>query len=133
MKSIFVLIFMAVLIVSCDYESNEHYIIDNRTKNDIHVAFVKKYSNDKNDTTKLIVTPTEIRDFYVHKTATAVSKNKGDNYLDVFDTITISINDTLILNKDLYNMNNWDYWHKGNRDSESRFTFTVNDTDLKKK
>lgn len=133
MKSIFVLIFMAVLIVSCDYESNEHYIIDNRSKYDIHVAFVKKYSNDKNDTTKLIVTPTEIIDFYVHKTATAVSKNKGDNYLDVFDTIRISINDTLILNKDLYNMNNWDYWHKGNRDSESSFTFTVNDTDLKKK
>ena len=128
MKKILVSIFMVVLIVSCDYESNEHYIIDNKSKYDIHLDFVKVNSND---TTEVIVNSAATRDFYIHQTITALSKNKGDDYLDVFDTIWVSINDTLILNKDFYNMDNWDYWHKGSRDSESRFTFTISDTDLK--
>jgi hypothetical protein len=81
----------------------------------------------------VIVNPNIAKDFYLHSTVTALSKNKGDNYLDIFDTVYISINDTLILNKDLYNMDNWDYWRHGTRDSESKFTFTFNNADLKNK
>ena len=132
-KKLYFLIFMLIFVVSCDYEAKEHYIIDNKSSYDINVVYVKKYNNEKNDSTKVIVSPNMTKDFYENTTATAVAKDKGENYLDIFDSIYISINDTLILNKDLYNMDNWDYWHKGKRDSESRFTFTINNSDLKNK
>lgn len=80
-----------LLLESCDYEANEHYILDNKSNYNISVGFVKKYGNTNMDTSKVILNPNEVREFYVHITATAVSKDIRENYLDVFDTIYISV------------------------------------------
>lgn len=130
-KNLFTLLLLIISIVSCDYEAKEYYIIENKSRFDINVAFVEKYGNDKKDTINEIVKTNVTRSFYVNETITGLTKNKGENYLDVFDSIWISINDSLILKKELDNIDNWEYWHKGNRESESKFTFSINDSDLK--
>ena len=128
---LFIWISLTFIAVSCDYEGDEYYYINNKTNLDIKVSFVKKYGNDKKDTTKISVLSNETRNFYTYKTIAALTKQKGENYLDVFDTLWISINDTLTLNKDLYKIDNWDYSHQGSRDVENKYTFMINNNDIR--
>ena len=128
-KNLLTLLLLIISLISCDYMAKEYYIIENKTGFDINVAFVEK-GNDKKDTVNEIVKANTIRSFYVNNTNTGMAKSKGDNYLDVFDNLWISINDSLIINKDLLKIDNWDYLYIGKAEFERRFTFTINASDL---
>jgi hypothetical protein len=92
---------------------------------------VRRYGSDKKDTSKMTILSNETLNFYTHKTIAALTKQKGENYMDVFDTIWISINDTLKLNKDLYKIDNWDYSHHGSRNVGNRYAFMIDNNDIK--
>ena len=128
-KNLLTLLLLIISLISCDYMAKEYYIIENKTGFDINVAFVEK-GNDKKDTVNEIVKANTIRSFYVNNTNTGMAKSKGDNYLDVFDKLSISINDSLLLTKDLFKIDNWDYLYLGKAEFERRFTFTINASDL---
>ena len=128
-KNLLTLLLLVISLVACDSHAKEYYIIENKTGFDINVAFVEK-GNDKKDTVNEIVKANTTRSFYVNNTNTGMAKSKGDNYLDVFDNLWISINDSLIINKDLLKIDNWDYLYIGKAEFERRFTFTINASDL---
>ena len=129
-KNLLTLLLLIISLLSCDYQVKEYYIIENKSRFDIKVAFVERNGNDKKDTINEIVKTNATKSFYVKNSNTGIRKSKGENYLDVFDSLWISINDSLLLKKEINNLGYWDYWHNGKKEYVSKFTFSINDSDI---
>ena len=132
MNFIRLLLLPALVFTSCNRGTHERYIIQNDSDYEITVL-VDLADDNLNENTVLVIASQKEKEFLTRKiTPGTRGYVVASNYLGIFDNISVTINDSLKLFKDIYHMENWKMTEtKGLLGpTEEKLVFTVNNSDL---
>ncbi len=127
-----ILFISLILITSCEYEATENYVIDNQSSYDITFNFIiTKWTGAVPDSHDVFIESDNSAFLYQDEVIMAHLSSEGEDFLYKFDTITVKINDTLLLTKDINNFRNWEYNEAlGRVKDDNCHIFVINDSDL---
>ncbi|MEE4178290.1 MAG: hypothetical protein V2I46_12365 [Bacteroides sp.] len=132
MKAYALLFFLPVFFASCEPETKDLFFVDNRSDYEIVVRYVSFY-NTPDAQVKII--PPQMNGLFFDSHNVGEAFDRGNEFLFWFETLTMEINDTLIISKDYMNRSNWTFdilgGDGGRRDGGfAVYTFTVEPEDI---
>jgi len=123
-----ILIITISFLSSCDPACRDLYFIENNSSYEIEL----NYRNYQNDT--IIIIPSMQKQLFYEEFNIGITSDYGDNFLLYFDTISLKINDTILINKDYTKRTNWNfeitYNHKIGDGGTGNYSFYINDEDV---
>jgi hypothetical protein len=125
----FKILLLLILCYSCDPQGEYIYMITNNSDIDLSISY-KQWVED--DTTIAIPSNSEIV-FYSEVGAGWTPVDEGEDFLNVFDTISLQIPDTLMLTKDFYKRDNWEYRRYGGGhmdEGTGEYNFIIENSEL---
>lgn len=130
-KNLMLMILATIGFISCDPSTGEAYYLTNQSDYTVTVRFNDMIEDDKK--MEVLSNATELIFEYFDTGATT---DLGDNFLRFFDTIYVTINDTVELIKDVNKRNNWEFEIRddsgfGNA-GIGTYTFIISNNDLGK-
>jgi hypothetical protein len=129
-----IFVFGVLLIVSCEWEATENYIIDNQTKFNMSIDFIIINTGIDSTSQKsysISVQPETKEFLYQDNTIVALLFEENEDFLRYFDTIIVAINDTLRISKDINNYMNWEYNRVNHRISaDNCHIFAITESDI---
>ena len=127
----FKILLLLILCNSCVKEGKYIYTINNKSNCDFSVVY-KQWA--EKDTTILIPNNRKII-FYSYGGTGFTPSDKGQGFLNSFDTIFLQTPDTVEMIKDFYKRDNWEFkWGDGDgsyNDGVGEYNFIINMSDLK--
>ncbi len=115
-------------LISCDPGKEDLYYIDNKSDYDVLVYF-----NDWRNDTRLTI-PSKDKQLFHQEGDLGVAEDRGDDFLYWTDSIYITINDSMKIEKDYLKRINWTFeitggngWGDG---GQSNYTFIINNEDI---
>jgi len=98
-----IVLFIPILLVSCDAETTDYFYIDNQSDFDVIAEF--NVNNTNNNIIAAANFKTLIFEYYDFG---GNAKDKGNNFLNVFNnTLLLTINDSLTIDLDYLQRENW--------------------------
>jgi hypothetical protein len=102
------LLFAVFLLISCDKEGDYYYSINNTSDYTLKLCIKPHYKNSNNKDT--VISIDSKLDIMFSKQDYVMIGDLDDRFItNFFDTLYITINDTLQLSKNLYDSKNWVY------------------------
>lgn len=122
-------ILCALVLFSCDPVFHEIYILDNRSDFEIKISYSSYIATDST----IIVSPKTSMDFFYGGASLGCAEDLGTDFLlAYFDSISFSIDDSLAINKDCLNRENWEFFADNCRVANYKLTIENSDISINK-
>jgi hypothetical protein len=115
-------------LISCDPGKEDLYYIDNKSDYDVLVYF-----NDRVNDTQIKI-PSKEKQLIHQEGDLGIAEDRGDDFLYWADSLNLTINDSMKIEKDYLNRINWSFEVTGGDrrgdGGQSNYTFVINNEDI---